>query len=695
MSSEDRFHRRLGILLACLAAGALAVAGRLVQLQTIEAARYGAQAARQHNATITLDGRRGEILDRDGRAIAVSVEADSAYIDPTALPDGLTTLAVAREAARVLGVDGADLGRRLAADTSFVWVKRKLTAEERARADASPTLRAALHYRGESRRAYPRGTFAAHLVGFTGTDGNGLEGLEREWDSKIRGEGARFVILKDGRGHGILEQIREEGRPGASLELTIDERIQFAAESELEAAMQATGSAKGTVIVADPRTGEILAMASRPVFDPNAFGRAPATSRRNVAVGDRYEPGSTFKIITAAAGLEEGRVRLDEWFDCGRGVMTINGRVLHDAHPNGSLVFADVIARSSNIGIIKLGLRLGAPTLEEYVRGFGFGATTGVGLSSEAEGIVRGRWSQDTLMSVSMGHEVLVTPIQMLQAFSALANGGVLVPPSVVRAVIRRDGGREAMPAKTERRVVSPATCRQLVSMMERVVDRGTARRAVIPGYRVAGKTGTAQKIGPDGKYSHTSHVASFVGFAPATDPRVAAIVMLDDPKGGAYYGGDVAAPCFGRVVGVALEHLRVRPDLDPDPAAPGPPAVQEYPDWRRTPRDAKQDPEEEEAWPPEREALPADVMLVRSAPGRPVVPDLYGKGLRESVSLLSALGLRVASAGTGFVTKQDPPAGSPAQPEAVVRLSLSLTPPATPANPPAVAAAGGLTGPR
>ena len=672
MSGEEFLQRRIRrLLLAICLAGAVVLA-RLVEIQLLRTNTFQKRARSQHEATVRLEGQRGTITDRNGRELAASIEVDSVFVHPWQLKDASRT---ARLLATALGMEPGALQARILQHHPFVWIKRKISPAERERIERIG-LKGEVHFARESKRFYPRGSLGAHALGFVGTDGVGLEGLEKDFDGTIRGEGASFVVLRDAKGGAILQQVQEPARPGASIELTLDETIQHAAEEELDAAMARTRSAKGAIIVADPRSGDVLAIASRPGFDPNRFSIASAAQRRNIAIGERYEPGSTFKIITAATGLEEGRVRPSEWFDCGNGSIVVNTVRIRDHHSYSSLTFSDVIAKSSNVGIIRLGLRLGAPLLHSYVGRFGFGQSTEVGLSGEAEGIVNSlpRWSALSVASVSMGQEILVTPIQMLQAFSAIANGGILTPPHLVKAVVLPDGRRIETPLRPSRRVVSTGTTRTLTALMEQVVLSGTGQAAAIEGYRVAGKTGTAQKIGPDGRYSHWQHVSSFIGFAPTGAPKVAAIVVLDDPKG-AYYGGDVAAPSFSRVMARALERLRVMPDEEEIP--PAPPSGSGKPDKtqfasrpRVAPGQAKEAPLQ---WPPS----PSLLSRASAADGvSGAVPDVFGLSLRGAVSRLAERGYRAVSSGNGFVVTQDPLAGSQAEEGTVCRLLLSADPP-------------------
>ena len=690
MKSAGALRARIRWLVILLGIGGGCLVSRLVWVQILRAGDFKARARNQHETTVTLVGQRGAIYDRNGRELAVSMETDSAFADPSELKDPRSA---ARSLAAVLNVDRAALLARLATKKNFAWVKRKVTPAERARIE-SLGLGHLVHFTRESFRFYPKASLAAHVLGFVNIDGLGLEGVERDYDATIRGEGASFVVLRDAKGGAVLKEVKKAARPGADLELTLDEAIQHAADTALDEAMEKTGARRAAAIFTNPRTGEILALSSRPGFDPNAFGAAPPANRKNAAIGERYEPGSTFKIITAAAGLEEGRVRPSEVFDCGNGSIVVSTIRIHDHHPYSALTFADVIAKSSNVGIIRLGLRLGAPTLRKWVARFGFGRRTGVSLPGEAEGMVHSlsKWSTLSVASVSMGQEILVTPLQMLQAFSAIANDGVVAPPRLVRACVLPDGRRIESPRPEPRRVLSAGTARTLTMMMQQVVTSGTGKAASIPGYQVAGKTGTSQKLGEDGRYSHSAHTASFVGFVPADDPAIAGIVVLDDPQG-AYYGGEVAAPVFEKVAAAALEVLRVSPDKgEIPPSGPWTPpknpqtlAANRQPS-RGAGRPAAGETPEPIEWPPRHPAIASRAAAVlapstgsamaASVGSGQAVPDLFGLGLRDAVAELSRRGLRVVSGGTGFVVSQDPPAGSPARPAQVCRLSLSLVPP-------------------
>jgi cell division protein FtsI/penicillin-binding protein 2 len=660
---EGIFRRRLSFLFAAIVFATTGIVLRLVDVQLLDSQSYRDRARKQHECTVKLEGQRGSITDRNGRELAVSIEVDSVFVHPWQLK---TPAQTARSLSAVLGLDTNALIARFRSPKSFVWVKRKISPVERRRIEELG-LEDPVHFTRESKRFYPKASLASHTLGFVGTDGLGLEGVEKDFDAIIRGEGESFVVLRDAKGGAILQKVRQAARHGAGLELTIDEAIQHAAELYLDRAMRRSRSKKGTIIVSDPRTGEILDLANRPTYDPKQFSTKAAADMKKLAVGHRYEPGSTFKIITAAAALEEGRIRPTDWLDCGSGSILVSGIRIRDHHEWRSLCFADVIAKSSNVGIIRVGLRLGAPLLHSYVRLFGFGRPTGIGLSGEAAGIVNdlSRWSDISVASVSIGQEIAVTPIQMLQAYSAIANSGLMVPPRLIRAIVLPDGRRVAPPRPGHQRILSPSTARRLTSMMERVVVSGTGQAAGIAGYRVAGKTGTAQKVGPDGRFSHELHTASFIGFAPVNAPRIAAIVLLDEPRG-KFYGGEVAAPWFSSLVSDALERLRVRPD---DGMAP---PAGESASGRRdgTLFASSSGGGSVLARKPLRPTRPP-----RTATDPDTIPDLTGLSLRDAVTVLSDRGFRVHTSGSGYVSAQDPPAGSRAPKGSFCRLSLSIEP--------------------
>jgi len=558
MSFPDGSPPRLRIALLALILTGLwgGVTARLYALQIMRHHELGSRAEGQYGRRTPLTARRGTIYDRSGRALVISREAASVFAHPGSVEDHAGTAA---RLAQTLGLPGREIRAKLRTDQPFVWIARQVDPE-RAEAVAKLNL-PGVGLVPEGKRYYPKKHLAAHLVGFVGVDERGLEGLELAYDHLLTGGPRSFSSLVDARGRIVFRE-SEESRPGADLFLTIDEVIQHVAERELEAAVRRWGARAGTVVAMDPATGEILALANAPDFDPNAFASAPPALRRNRALTDPYEPGSAFKLVLAAAALEEGLVRPDDLFYGEEGVIEVAGVKIRDHERHGWMTFRDVMAFSSNVGAVKVGMKVGKDRFYNYITGFGFGGPTGVDLPGESRGVVRRprHWSGLSLGALSIGHEVAVTPIQLAAAMSVVANGGYLVRPYVLRAVRHPDGRIEETRPFVIRRVVSSTTARTLTAMLGEVVERGTGQAAALTGYRVAGKTGTAQKLDPDtGTYSRNKVVAFFVGFVPAEDPRVAIVILIDEPQGFAW-GGSVAAPIFQAIARETLHYLEIPP---------------------------------------------------------------------------------------------------------------------------------------
>lgn len=540
-----------------------ALAGRLYQLQVIEHEHYVARAANQQRSEVILTPPRGTIYDSRGRRLAMSFEAASAYADPTALVDPLQA---SRELAPVIGRDSERLARDLGnREKRFVWVERQMEAElaERVR-DLQID---GVAFTRESKRSYPQGRLAASVIGFTGVDPKGLAGIELAYEEVVAGAEVRRPILRDARrGKALYDSFSlPEPEPGADLHLTIDSSIQHVAERELAAAIEGQGAIGGSIVMLDPRSGAVLAMASYPGFDPNEYRQADPEERKNIPVQNAYEPGSTFKLITAAAALEAGAVNPLDRFDCGNGGIDYKGKYIRDHKSFDELSFPEIIAYSSNVGAIHLGVRVGEKRLHETIRAFGFGRKTGIDLSGEGSGTVHSLedWNKRSLAYISFGQGISVTPLQLVNAFAAIANGGTLYRPYVVAGVDRGDGVEPlADRPGVLGRPISATTAGTLELMLERVVadERGTGKNAAISGYRVAGKTGTAEKPVAGG-YAEGKYVASFVGFAPVRDPAVVALVIVDEPGGLRYHGGDVPAAVFSKVVRHALLRLGVPRD--------------------------------------------------------------------------------------------------------------------------------------
>jgi cell division protein FtsI (penicillin-binding protein 3) len=653
---------RLLVCAAVIAAWTTAIEGRLVYLQVVDHADLLARADRQQMRTVVPPAKRGEIFDRKGRVLAYSVDADTIAAVPNDIDDP------AEVAARVChALDGCNAERRqaiarsLGRRTPFAYVARQVTPEEAKRVRALDLQGITLLK--ESRRYYPNSELGAHVIGYVGLDNVGLGGIESAYDSLIRGKDGKVLIQTDNKRRAVFSRVEKPATAGAGIELTIDEYLQYVAERELRAGVEANHAAGGSAIVMDPHTGEILALANWPTFNPNAFGRADDEARRNRAIQTLYEPGSTFKIVTASAALERKVITPESMVDTSPGSITFPGRKpIYDTHQYGLISFTDVIVKSSNVGAIKVGLKLGPDVLTEYVNKFGFGQTLAPDFKGETGGIV---WSADrldasALASVAMGYQVGVTPLQMATAVSSVANGGHLLQPRVVRAFIK-DGRRIEVPHKEMRRTIEPETATTLTEIMEQVVERGTARAAQIEGYTIAGKTGTAAKL-VNGHYQKADYNASFVGFIPSRKPALTILVVIDSPHGNGYTGGAVSAPVFKHIAEAALTYLGIGPNLN----APPPVLV------------TRHDPSKE----PGPSAQPARAASVLSATLEParngLMPDLRGLSGREALRLLSQIGMTARLSGDGFVVDQAPLPGSSLVRGDACTLKLQRRPPAS-----------------
>jgi len=643
---------RVILLAAALAVGFGGVAARLAHLQIIKHGELAALADRQYSRAVVLPARRGPIVDRHGTPLAASSPAESLFAQPRVMGDPVR---VAARLAPVLKMSESNVHAALVGQKPFVWIKRRLPPAVGANVRA-------LHEPGltlvpEPLRLYPNRELAAHIVGFEGADG-GLEGVERAWNDTLAGTPGKAMIGRDALGREVeMQRVVQGPAPGHGVMLTIDANIQYAAEREVDAAFRRTGAKAAMAVVMEPRTGDVLAMAIRPTFNPNTFLEVPSHDHwRNRAVTDPFEPGSTFKVILAAAALEEGVVRPDDRLYGENGAITIAKTTIHDWKKYGWLTFSEVLQNSSNVGSIKVGLALGAERYYRYMTAFGFGRTTGVGLSGESRGQLREpqRWSGLSLPTMSLGQEVSVTALQMVTAFGAVANGGTLMRPRLVKSVFDADG-RETRRFDPEpvRQVISPATARTLTGILVSVVESGTGHNAAIAGYSVAGKTGTAQKLDPaTRRYSRAPGVLSFVGFAPADEPRFVMLVMLDEPKN-EKWGSEAAAPIFSSIGREILRYLDVPPrDTPPVQIVTGPPT---------------------EPQPTPRMRLVAAAEA--ASDGAVIMPDLRGRPLRQALATLAPLGLRVEVSGRGSVVRQTPAPGAPISPGVTARLVLAPTP--------------------
>jgi cell division protein FtsI (penicillin-binding protein 3) len=574
---ESRSRARAVAVLAVLAVVYAGLAMRVVYLQVIRGPDLVHRAERQHEKAIAVEAERGTIYDRHGNVLAADLTVPSLYAVPPLIDNPGS---IARELAVVLGLDPGPLAKRLAEPREFIWLSRRV---DPAVAKAVEDLGAeGVRLMPERRRIYPKKALLGQTLGFAGIDHQGLEGLERAYDRTLRGEKGWLIYERDGMGQRLFPKDLRYVAPsrGADLALTIDEVVQYISERELDAAIAESGAEGGTIIVMDPGDGGVLAMAVRPAFNPNDVDARKPASWRNRAITDLFEPGSTFKVVVAAAALDAGVVHPDDLIDCERGAWSIAGGVLHDHEPLGRVPFSDVIAKSSNIGVAKVAQRLGEARLARAMVAFGFGRKTGIDLGGEVSGRLKptARWSGRSLATMAIGQEVGVTAIQLVTAYAAVANGGRLVKPHLVGEV--RDQKGRAQPIgrvehdEARTRVMSEHTAVALTTILERVVSpRGTGALAAVEGVSVAGKTGTAQQIDPaTGRYAADRVVSSFVGFAPSRRPAVVVLVVLDNPDGRGW-GGGVAAPVFSRVVEATLRHLDAPAPL-PDPGRPPPTAV-------------------------------------------------------------------------------------------------------------------------
>jgi cell division protein FtsI (penicillin-binding protein 3) len=655
---RQRLKGRVLVIVAFVGLWVIGIEARLVQLQVVQHDELTAKAKRHQQHRIPLEATRGDIVDRHGRLLAYSVEADSITADPSHVEHPAETMqALCAALGDCTAAERRDLVEKLSApDAQYTLVRRsRAVSPEQVQRVAALKLPGVV-LQSDTRRYYPQFDLASHVLGFVDIDNHGQAGVERAYDAIIRGRDGVAYVQVDARRQRLDTHVERAPEPGATLELTLDLYLQHIVERELQAGIEENRAQGGAAVIMDPRTGEILALASYPTFNPNAAGRFSDDERRNRATQDVYEPGSTFKMVTASAALEGGIVKPTDLIDTNPGYITLPGRAapIRDTHPHGIIPFEDVIILSSNVGAVKVGLRTGIERMTRYVHRFGFGEP----LAPDFLGQSRGLWNPNNLTesgiaSVSIGYQVSVTPLQMVTAASAVANGGLLMEPHAVRAVVR-DGRRDVIAPKVLRRAIEPETARTLTSMMEGVVSsRGTAPLASLDRYQVAGKTGTAAKL-VDGHYSRSDYNASFVGFVPAEHPVFTILVVIDTPHGPhGYYGGTVAAPIFKRIADAALLQTGVVPTVDP----PAPLRVVEGTPPTLAP-------------PPSLPFTPA----LMPVGGLALMPDVSGLGARDAMRVLTALGLDVRIKGSGFVAFQTPQPGAAIDPGTLGTLELQRT---------------------
>ena len=646
------FRARIALLGVCVTFVAMLVIVRAFHIQISSGDRLREMAEDQHLRHLRVSPRRGAIYDRHGAELAVSVDVDSVYANPRRLKameqDPRT---VAKRIAKILDVDSDRLAKRLAADRYFVWIERRVTPHEATRIRELDIP--GVELTAEARRYYPNRHLAAHLVGFADIDGRGIEGIELAYEEQLRGSDRRVEAIRDRRGHVVFADDMEDDRTiqGQSVVLTIDKAIQHIAERELALGVRTFEARGGSVVVMDPSTGEILALANYPPFNPNEPSRHTAAHRRNRAVVDRFEPGSTVKPFTMAAALAAGSVKPNQSINCENGVTRVGGRLLHDAHPYEWLTPTQILAYSSNIGIAKIAQDLGKKALYRGFRRFGFGETAGLGVPGETAGILRHyrRWYEIDTAAVSFGQGMSVTNVQLASAMSAIANGGRLMQPMLVRRMTDGHGATVQENKPRVRRQVVPRRVAKLVGQMLTAVTEpgGTAIEAAVDGYLVAGKTGTAQKADyVHGGYAKDKWLASFIGFAPAERPAVVISVVIDEPVI-AHYGGTVAGPVFRRIAEVTLRHMGIAPA--------GRQAVLAKKKEQRI-AVAEAEPA------PEKEAVDK---------GESAVPDVRSLPLRQAVIALHAESLVGQVQGSGVVVSQEPAPGKAVPHGSVVQLQL------------------------
>ncbi|MCL1805031.1 MAG: penicillin-binding transpeptidase domain-containing protein [Clostridiales bacterium] len=567
---EKRTKHRIRFILVIASLAFLGLFGRLAWIQLYLGAEYEHMAFENRFNQVTLDARRGAIYDAKGRPLAVSVMQPTIIANPVEVAKSQRTEEVAAKLAYILDMDQTVLTQKLKdnANRWFMYVKRRVT-EEQAR-DIRALKLPGISFQEEPMRIYPKGELLANFLGFVGTDNIGLSGLEIAYDSVLSGTPGKMMLELDHRGQNIPDTTQTviPSRDGSSLVLTIDETIQYILEREIRAAVERHNPAKMGILVMDPNTGRVLGMAQYPTFNPNSFSDSDQQNWRNFLISDVYEPGSTFKTVLMAGALEEGAVSLNDQFYCGGAVKLTSGTVqCWRGLPHGNQTFVEGVQNSCNPMFVSLGLSMGKEVVYKYLNGFGFGKKTGIDLSGEAAGIVLSQRNcrELDLATMSIGQTNAVTPIQLLTAFCAITNGGSLMKPQIVKEVRDADGNvLESIEPELVRQVISPATSEKVLSVLETVVSSGTGKTAYIDGYRVGGKTGTAQKVVPGVGYSKSEFIVSFLGVAPVNDPQVVCLVVVDYPKGADVTGGAICGPIFREAMKDVLSYLQVPTQIEP-----------------------------------------------------------------------------------------------------------------------------------
>ena len=650
---EQRSLRRRWLVVGVVALiWMAAVLFRLSYLQLVCYAEYFAKAQHQQRRVFEISPKRGAIYDRKGRELAISIPMDSVFGDPTDIKDASL---VAGLLSRVLNIPAVEIETKIREAKTPVRLAKKLSPETVQRIE-DMNLKG-VFFQKENRRVYPEKESLAHVLGYVDTDEKGIGGIEYAFDKQIRGKPGRMMVMADGKRR-WYDRSEAAADPGASVVLTVDETIQFIAEKELARGMEETHSTYGTVVIQNPNTGELLALANSPPFNPNDAGSYPDKVRMDRAVSAAYEPGSTFKVITMTGALENGVTNPDEMIDCQMGSIFVAGRLIHDWHPFGILSVRDVLANSSDVGSIKVAMLLGAPKFYDVIHSFGIGQLTGIELPGENRGILRpvDNWIASSIGSVAIGQEVSVTPVQIISAISAVANGGMLYKPRIVKEV---QGGSPplAVSHPAPQQVTDATTAATVRGMMETVVLSGTGKLAQLNGYTAAGKSGTAQQIDPNtGRYSPNKYIASFVGFAPVNDPAMTILVVFDSPEG-AHHGGEIGGPVFKRIAEQVLAYMEVERDI------PGLSNVETAKNAKHT-----REPDEDtsaginqarfNAAKRQPDLVEATTETI-SEEEAVVVPDLAGQTVRGVTEECSRLGLVPSLIGSGVALEQSPEAGT------------------------------------
>jgi len=619
----------------------LNVAGRAFYLQILQHENLVKKADRQHQHRVDLTTGRGSILDRNGTTLAESIHMDSCYAEPRNIKDVDGTAGVL---APILGIPKSELVAKLSLNRSFTWIQRWLAPEvaTRIRNMRLPGI----GFAPESKRFYPNMEIAAHVVGFTGYDPNGLEGIELKYDSTILGNSGYMIMERDalGRNIAITNTVIKDSSPGKSVVLTLDKTIQFIAENELAKAVTESNAKGGMALVMESDTGKILAMANYPTFNPNAYSRYSLAQLRNQVVVDSFEPGSTFKVFTIASAIDSGSIRASDLYNCENGTYRVADRIIHDDHPYSRLTVSEIIKYSSNIGAAKIAFKMGEDKLSPYLRNFGFGGRTGIDLPGESPGSLKRHWYGVDLATISFGQGVSLSAVQLVSALSAIANGGNLMRPYLVEQILDDSGMvTQQFEPQIVRRVISPETARIITKMMETVTgEGGTGTKAALDGYRVAGKTGTAQKVDPVTRtYSPSKRIGSFVGFVPADKPKLTIAVIIDEPQG-VKYGGVVAAPAFRGIAQNTLAYLKIPPNVPI--TAKSKTAVAKVPPVPAT---------------PEVDALSyGDGDVEETSAGGEIMPNFRGMSMRRVLQVMEKRGINIRLIGSGQAGEQNPPPG-------------------------------------